>query len=614
MPLTPLFRRRLLLTTLAPLVAALLIGWLVGLRLIADRVEGQARAKLLSDLAAAKEIYDSELEHLSDQVRQLSRMPQLGQAATRLSPSSLTELLDVATTGMSAGFVTITDRYGQVRYRHGNPGVTGDTLRHLKPVQDALSGKLGRGTLLLSPQQAQLENPELSGQIATPLLPSPRAKADKRSLEERGLFMVAAAPLLDPQGGLGGVILIGQLLNNNEQLVERITRTISPPADTADHGPHQNATLFLQDVRIATTVLDAAGRRATGTRMSAEVAQRVLTQGELWHARAYVLNERYFAAYRPLRDPDGSVVGALYVGLPEQPYRQLRLALNLTFAGLLLALTVLGLYLTGRLTRQLDEREREIQTLNRTLEQKVLERTAQLEESNSQLLAAEKELARTERLAELGMLSAGVAHEINNPLAIIRGNAELLQMALPGGDDSQEEVNEILTQTGRINRIVASLLTLARQEQRASSRFDPATLLDEILDQVGHQIPLDGYRIVRAYLHGQYLVQGDREQLRQVFTNLVINGLQAMDGSGVLAVGVEYGENGCCMLSVADTGPGISLEHQERIFTPFYTTKQNGTGLGLAVTWGIVRHHGGTLELQSEPGCGACFTVRLPVT
>jgi two-component system NtrC family sensor kinase len=234
-----------------------------------------------------------------------------------------------------------------------------------------------------------------------------------------------------------------------------------------------------------------------------------------------------------------------------------------------------------------------------------------LEEKSHQLLMAEKELARSERLAELGMLSAGVAHEINNPLAIIRGNAELLQMDLNQQADSQEEVTEILTQVGRINRIVGSLLTLARQERRQISRFPLNPLLDEILDQIGHQIPLEGYTIERSYREQELQLQADREQLRQVFTNLIVNGLQAMEGGGRLTISAGINE-GTQVITVSDSGPGITPEQQERLFTPFYSTKPHGTGLGLAVSWGIVRNHGGTIEVHSTPGQGSGFAVRLP--
>lgn len=603
-------RRRLLLTTLLPLVAALLVCWLAGNHLINARVAGQAQEEARSDLGTARELYLGELNRLAEGVHLISRSPELSRLLQGNAGGDLPRLLTLLSGSRSFSFLTVVDRYGQVRYRATNPERLGDTLRHLKPVAEALAGRSSQGTVLLSALQAGQENPLLPDQMLVPLLPSQHALPTSKTAEQRGLFLVAAVPITAADGELHGALLAGQLLNNNEQLADRITRLIAPQQQ--DDALRETATIFLDDVRIATTVTDENGQRATGTRLSAEVARQVLQRGEAWIAPAYVLHERYFAAYEPLRDPDGTVVGALYVGLPERPYLYLRNNLNLTFAVLLLVLTLLAVGLTTALGRQLGRREAEINTLNRTLEQKVQQRTVELEEKNRQLLETEKELARNERLAELGMLSAGVAHEINNPLAIIRGNAELLQMSIPPGAEDQEEISEILSQAGRINRITSSLLNLARQDKRQISRFPLPDLLDEILNQIGHQVPLAGYTIERNYQQTAIQLEADREQLRQVFTNLILNGLQAMEGEGRLTISTEADPDDTCSVTVADTGPGINPEQQERLFSPFFSTKQNGTGLGLAVSWGIVRNHGGTIAVQSAFGCGARFTVTLP--
>ncbi len=607
----PEIRRRLLLTTLLPLLAALVVCWVLGNRLITARIAGQAQEEVRSDLGTAREILQGELYRLSEGVQLIGRSPELSNSLQRSTLDELPRLLSLLSGSRSFSFLTVVDRYGQVRYRAAHPERSGDTLRHLRPVAEALAGRNSQSMLVLSPLQAAQENPLLPEQMLVPLVPSQHAEPTSRSAEQRGLFLIAAAPIRAADGELHGALVAGLLLNNNEQLADRITRVIAPLQQ--GRAPHENATIFLGDVRVATSVVDEHNQRATGTRLSAEVAKKLLQQGERWVAPAFVLHERYFAAYEPLRDPEGDVIGALYVGLPERPYTELRRNLNLTFALLLLGLTLLAVTLTTRLQARLATREHEINRLNRTLEQKVHERTAELEEKNRRLRETEKELARTERLAELGMLSAGVAHEINNPLAIIRGNAELLQMTLPETADSQEEVSEILQQTGRINRITSSLLSLTKQDQRQLAPVLLDGLLDEVLDRIGHQVSLEPYQIVRAYRQNGLMVLADGEQLQQVFTNLVLNGLQAMADGGVLTVQAEHDTAGLCSVTVADTGPGISAEQQERLFTPFFTTKPQGTGLGLAISWGIVRNHGGTISVDSAPGVGARFRVTLPL-
>ena len=263
---------------------------------------------------------------------------------------------------------------------------------------------------------------------------------------------------------------------------------------------------------------------------------------------------------------------------------------------------------------RLIEREDEILSLNRTLEEKVATRTEQLNEKTQWLLVAQQELARAERLVGIGLLASGVAHEINNPLAIIRGNAELLQMAAGRQGEQHDEQDTIIRQVGRIERIVRNLLTFSRSGTKQLSTINLVNLLDSILDQVGHQIPLDDYSIIRDFLGREIAIEGDEDQLRQVFTNLIVNGLQAMEGRGLLTVDAALDENGQQVnVKVVDTGPGINPEYREKLFTPFFSTKSGGTGLGLAISYGIVKDHGGEIRVSGKQDEGAVFVVSLPV-
>jgi two-component system NtrC family sensor kinase len=346
--------------------------------------------------------------------------------------------------------------------------------------------------------------------------------------------------------------------------------------------------------------------------------------------------------------------------MPEKPLLQLRRQVNMIFSAVLVLVSMIGIGLSAWLgtnlsrpiraleegvrkiasgenrpditvdghdeiaslarefnvmKRRLRERDDENLTLNRTLEEKVLERTVQLEEKSQQLLTIQKDLAQADRLAGIGLLASGVSHEINNPLAIIRGNAELLEMSARLNDSDHSEVETIIKQVGRVERIVSNLLTFARTQKKVIRPFNIEALLDDILNQIGHQIPLDGYNIERSYqtTAGDELA-GDEDQLRQVFTNLVANGLQAMETGGTLTVSTAFDRTmGFCSVTIGDSGPGISAEVREKLFTPFFTTKTLGTGLGLAVSYGIVKDHGGDIRVESEEGQGAAFTVLLPL-
>lgn len=260
---------------------------------------------------------------------------------------------------------------------------------------------------------------------------------------------------------------------------------------------------------------------------------------------------------------------------------------------------------------RLAEQEQALAELNRDLEQKVAERTLQLEEKSRQLILTQEELTHAEKLAAIGSLAAGVAHEINNPAAIIRGNVEILQSVLPQESESREETGEILRQVERISLITGNLLSFARKQQLTLQTFPLNALLEEILDQVGHQIPTRGIEIQTELATGLPDCQGDADRLRQVFNNIIVNGLQALNGRGILRVSSRI-EDGYFRVGIADSGLGIPAEIRGQIFHPFFTTKTNGTGLGLSVSYGIVEAHGGSIIVESLPREGSCFTVSLP--
>lgn len=650
-------RLKLTVATLVPLMAAIAVCWVIGASIITTRFSSQALQSVASSLNSAHEIFLADMSRLSDVIRLTGQSPELGALLSGPMPDPSIPPLQTILRNGRLSFLTVVDRYGFVRYRAANPAVAGDSRKGEKLVADALKGAPGSGVMLLSAAEAGRENPLLPGAMSLPVKATVHARKYTKKVEERGLFQVAAAPVLAPDGSVAGVVYGGVLLNGDSRLVDRMTDVLFR-RDESDVHTRGNVTIFLDDVRIATSVLDQQGKPAVGTLMSEEVFSSI-SRGDSWVGTAFVLNSRYFTAYEPLHDLRGSVIGALYVGMPEQPLLQLRRQVNVIFSAVLLFVSLIGVALSAWLgsslsrpiraleegarriasgenlpditveshdeiaslagefnvmKHRLRERDEENQILNRTLEQKVSERTVQLEEKSRQLLNTQKDLAQAERLAGIGLLASGVAHEINNPLAIIRGNAELLEMSPRLGDSDQSEVATIIQQVGRVERIVSNLLTFAGTTKKIVRPFDIAALLDGILDQIGHLIPLDRFVIERNYQAAGNDIEGDGDQLRQVFTNLIVNSLQAMDGGGVLAVSTAIDrEEGNCAVTIGDNGPGISADVQEKLFTPFFTTKPRGTGLGLAVSYGIVKDHGGDIRVESTPGEGTAFVVLLPL-
>jgi two-component system NtrC family sensor kinase len=650
-------RLKLTVATLVPLLAAIVICWVIGISIITTRFSSQALHTVTSDLNTAHKIFLADLSRLTDIIRLTAQSPKLTAALTDSTPDSAISPLQTILRNERLSFLTVVDRYGFVRYRAANPAITGDSRSDEKLIADALKGTPGSGITLLSAAQAELENPLLPSLMSIPIKATAHARLYTKKVEERGLFQIVAVPVLASDGSVAGVVYGGVLLNGDNHLIDSITQVVFQRGDEGlrDLG---NVTIFLEDVRIATSVLDERGKPAIGTLMSEEVFSSI-SHGDSWVGTAFVLNSLYFTSYEPLRDLRGAVAGALYVGMPQKPLLQLRRQVNVIFSAVLVFVSLIGVGLSAWLgtnmsrpirileegvrriacgenlpditvdshdeiaslanefnamKNRLLERDAENLALNRTLEQRVLNRTEQLEVKSQLLLSTQKNLAQAERLAGIGLLASGVAHEINNPLAIIRGNAELLEMSTRLDDSDQSEVETIIQQVGRVERIVSNLLIFARTKKKVIRPFHIEELLDDILDQVGHQIPLDRYRIERKYQTAGCDIEGDEDQLRQVFTNLIVNGLQAMENGGVLTVGAEVLENDKqCRITITDNGAGISKELQGILFTPFFTTKTRGTGLGLAVSYGIVKDHSGNIKVESEVGLGAAFIVMLPI-
>ncbi|MBC8207877.1 MAG: PAS domain S-box protein [Desulfobulbaceae bacterium] len=230
----------------------------------------------------------------------------------------------------------------------------------------------------------------------------------------------------------------------------------------------------------------------------------------------------------------------------------------------------------------------------------------------SQVKELERELRRSERMAALGKMAAGVAHELRNPLSSIKGLAVLLRSRFQERSSDRETADILVSEVERLNRSISELLDYARPQQltRVPVRIDEllakaSSLLAMDAEAIGIAIELDVASDVPEIL-------ADPDKLNQVFLNLLLNGIQAMDQGGVLVLRVSATTD-TLEIQIEDTGCGISEENQNRIFDPYFTTKPEGTGLGLAMSAKIIEEHGGSIELRSEEGTGTTMTVHLPL-
>ncbi|HKJ04948.1 MAG TPA: ATP-binding protein [Geopsychrobacteraceae bacterium] len=227
------------------------------------------------------------------------------------------------------------------------------------------------------------------------------------------------------------------------------------------------------------------------------------------------------------------------------------------------------------------------------------------------ILEIEDQLRRADRLSALGELSAGMAHEIRNPLGSIRGTAEILQDAFSPEDRYSEFTRILISEVDRLNQVLVDFLRFAQPEKGELPCFSPSLVLQEVLQLTNQQARKNGVGVVYSE---QALpeVRGDGGQFKQVFLNLVLNALQAMPQGGELVIEAEQ-RNDCVAIHFRDSGCGINKDALDRIFNPFYTTKDDGTGLGLAITHRIIHNHGGQISVKSRLGEGAEFSLCLPV-
>jgi len=276
-----------------------------------------------------------------------------------------------------------------------------------------------------------------------------------------------------------------------------------------------------------------------------------------------------------------------------------------------LALRILFFFLAAMVVNRFAQQSQHQTQLYRELAER-------LAETNRRLEQAQAEARRSERLAALGQLSAGLAHEIRNPLGVIKGSAEMLTQKLQASDElARELAGYISTEVNRLSALVTEFLDFARPLNAQPQPGDLIALLDRVLQIVADRFTgKQAVRVERRYAGGLPLVPLDESLCEQAFLNLVQNAYEAMEAGGTLRVEVQPatkdGREGM-ELRLADTGPGVPKELREEIFNPFVTTKKTGVGLGLSIVSKIVDGHHGSIHVENAPEGGAVFTLFFPL-
>ena len=229
----------------------------------------------------------------------------------------------------------------------------------------------------------------------------------------------------------------------------------------------------------------------------------------------------------------------------------------------------------------------------------------------------QKQMAQADKLASIGELSSGIAHEINNPLGIILGYTQLLLRSEPADSDRVNDLKTIEKHVQSCKAIVEDLLNFARTSSPQKENLDIHAVIEDVIGFVRHHSNLEEIRIQSDFAPGLPSALIDEKKIKQVLINLLMNAIHAVDRNGTITITTGiHPATGRITVEVADDGHGIHKENLSRIFDPFFTTKPTGegTGLGLSVSYGIIKGHGGNISVKSEPGQGAAFTLSLPAT
>ncbi|HET6487972.1 MAG TPA: cache domain-containing protein [Spirochaetia bacterium] len=634
-------RVRLIASFLAVTVLVGGLSLLVGGQLIYRAVLREAQTRIDQDLGAAREIYDErERSLLQGLVLAAGEEGVRSDVRAGAEPALDARLQDVKA-ALGLDFIGVVAPDGRRLLTDAVPRSTPPAGAASPIASLALQrGAAVSGTLVLSREELLAESPALADRARIALIPTARAAPRDDAPETSGLALCAAVPLTE-RGIRLGALYGGVLLSRNQDIVDRIRDTVF--REEAFGGRLiGTATIFYRDLRIATNVQTAAGDRAVGTRVSAEVRQRVLDQGERWSGRAFVVNDWYVTAYEPIVDIAGQRVGMLYVGVLESKYASVRISALLVFVVITMlgmaAAVALGALLSYRILRPVQElveasrrvsegdlgakiwpsSRGEMGVLQRTFSEMLLA----LQERDQRLLAdRERQLVQSEKQASIGRLAAGIAHEINNPLTGVLTFTHMLLARTDLDASAREDLGVIAKATERVRTIVKGLLDFSRQTAIEPKPTDVNDLVVQTMRLAANQALIKGVKFCFNPTEGLPPRTLDRNQMQSVLLNLLINSIDATEGGGHIDVSTAFrpaGEGkgpGGIEIRVSDTGCGIPAENLDRIFDPFFTTKEvgKGTGLGLSVSQGIVERHGGTIQVSSRPGEGATFVVSLPL-
>lgn len=646
-------RTKIILSFLISIVIGGLLSLSFGSRLVKTTIISQAQAKVEHDLASAWMVFNEKLNDLKEIVSLTAAREGIKNAIKNNRKDILLIYLSRIREQHELDIFNLTDSRGNVIIRTRNPEVVGDDQSQDEIIKRIFEKSDLAHPQIVSREELLKEDKDLADQAYMEFIETPKAALRPENKETSGFMLKAVSSVVDESDNLLGILYGGILLNRNYEIVDRV-KEIVYKGEKYKGRETGTATIFQHDLRISTNVKNERGERAIGTRVSKEVKRAVLEEGKPWIDRAFVVNDWYITAYEPIKSIEGKIIGILYVGMLEKPYIDIVKRVMFTFTVLALLcvifLLIILYFSTTRITNPLqkmvlatqkiakgnlshkvevkskdeigyladsfNQMTEDLKAANekliewgKTLEKKVEERTKELTEMQAHLVQSEK-------LASLGKLAAGIAHEINNPLGGILIYSHLLLEDTDKSSPHYENLTKIVKETTRCKDIVKGLLEFARPKELEMTMTEINEIVEKSLSIMEGQALFQNIKINKIYSSTLPRIVVDSSQLQQVFINIILNAAEAMDGNGVLKIKTSLDGSGDYInIDFTDTGRGIKEEDRKRLFEPFFSKKEvgKGTGLGLAISYSIIQRHQGKIDVQSQLGKGSTFTVKLPL-
>ncbi|MBN1975730.1 MAG: cache domain-containing protein [Sedimentisphaerales bacterium] len=615
---------------------------IAGVYFIKKDVLDKAQDKVKHDLNVAREVYRQELRNIEHIIRLSAQRYFIRDAISTNDIKLIENELEKIRKAESLDILTLTDKSGKVMFRARNPQIAGDSQALNNLVKSVIAEKKTFSATEIVPKEELLkEGQELVNQAYIEYIQTPRAKQSDANSLSSAMCVKAAAPVLDMENNLIGVLYGGILLNRNYEIVDKVK-------DIVFHGLQYKGkdvgtvTIFQEDVRISTNVTNTQGNRAIGTRVSEEVYNRVLVKAETWDDKAFVVKDWYKTAYEPIRDIEKNVIGMLYVGTLEQPFNDIARNSFLMFALIISGATALAAAVSFIIDADISRHVRSMFTATDKLARgelgHMIETATGITELNAlaksfnemsnQLNERDKSLKLSnEMLTELNKryidLIGFVSHELKGSVAVIIMNVcsvrdevfgqinEQQRKALDGGIRSLDYLTATVKKFLSLGRIEKGELTAKKTSiELKKDVFDSVvTSLTPAAEKKNITVIND----IDSSLH----LEADPELLQIVANNLISNAIKyGTDHGNVIVTSSRH--NGCVRVEVYNDSEPIKEEQKEKLFKRFSrlenaaTKNVKGTGLGLFITKQIIEKHNGTIWVEpKEKGNSFIFELTL---